>query len=125
MAQRKNTNLGPVLDNSAAAENPDINKSLRIYALNEVQFNGVIRQIKKINRLALEGLAKSSSRYLALLGVAEDASEYVQGTPEGSDQFDPGTLNTWMSGVKIDDADSVRQLVAINATATVELKKSA
>lgn len=123
MAERKNTNLGPVLDNSAAAADPNLGKSQRIYAMNEIQFNGIIRKIKKINKDAVEGVSKSSARYLSLLGVDPDLSEYVAETPEGSDQFDQGTLNTWMEGIKIEDTESIRQLVAINATAVVQFKK--
>lgn len=124
MAERKNTNLGPIFDNSAVAENPDLEKSQRIYAMNQVQFNSVIRQIKTVNRSSLEGIMKSSSRYLTLLGVDHDTSEFVQGIPEGSDQFDPGTLNVWMEGVKSDDAESVSQLIKINATAIVQFQKT-
>lgn len=106
----------PVLDNSAAVADPNLEKSKIIWALSEENFNNVIRVIRKLSLDKVNVLGMATAAKLKELEINPDLSNAVEVTPKGSDQYDPSSVLKWIEGINPEDEDSIDQLLAIDAT---------
>ena len=123
MAERKNTNTQPVLDNSALAADPDLEKSKVVYALNKTQYRSIIHQVQSAPKETVITFVTATKSKLAELGVPRALQSGHHNKAQGSDQIDPGSFLAWVAGVTADDADSIAQLIAIDATAQSRFKE--
>ena len=81
------------------------------------QFNNVIRWVKNVDAERLKSLLKIVESHTVRLGVTYRSKAAVKGpAPAGSDHFDSGSLNEWLSHVQLGDAEAVGQVRAIYAT---------
>lgn len=87
-----------------------------IHALPANQFNSVIRAVRKLSTDKTLAIGVTAAARLTELKVNRDLSEAILTTPEGSDQFDPSSLVSWIKRVQVGDIDSVQQLIQIDAT---------
>ena len=123
MAPRKNTNTQPVLDNSAAAADPDLEKSKTIYALSKVQYRNIVHQTQTADKNTVRTFVTATQAKLAELGVPRNLNGGHRNVAQGSDQVDPGTFLAWVKGIAAEDTDSISQLIAIDATAQGRFKE--
>lgn len=100
----------------AVPRNP-INK-----ALEDRHFKTVIRQVKNASMGKVKPLQTAAFNNLKRLGVKKDLSKAVKGLPNGSDQWDAGSILTWMAKINPKDDDAIVQLQAIHATCSVRAK---
>ena len=91
-------------------------------ALTEYEFNSIIRQIKKSSEDRVAVLRTATHAALKRLKVRRAVSKAVKGpAPEGSDQSDGQSFAVWTQRLQKKDVEAVKQLVAIDATATVRI----
>jgi hypothetical protein len=64
----------------------------------------------------LNGLKVAVSNTMDRLKLAADPTKAVAGLPAGSDQFDSGSIITWLNKIGPADRRAVRQVIAIDAT---------
>jgi hypothetical protein len=120
MAQRKNIQTEPILDNSALTENPDLELVRRVHALGSHQFNGICRKIKLAPLTSIEVVRNAVRDKRIEMGFEPAPELAIKKVPRtGSDQFDAGTFVTWVAGITRDDDDSIRQLLILDACLTV------
>ena len=82
------------------------------------QFRNVIRQIKTADLNRVKVLRTATYNALKRLGVNRDPTKAVKGIPKGSDQGDVQSIVVWLAKVSPKDKQAVRQVVAIDATAS-------
>lgn len=85
------------------------------------QFNNVIRYVKRAELDRVKSLRTATFNTLKRLGVARDPSKAVRGVPKGSDQGDMMSIFVWMDKTTPANRPAVRQVVAIDATATARV----
>lgn len=125
MAERQQPETGPILDNSYENDRakegvPGENKI--VHAFRPEQLKSVIRIIRSRNIEEIKPLLTQTHATLKRLGVSRDLEEnWPAGIPDGSDHFDFGTFKTWTEGITKEDADSIAQLVTIDATAKMKV----
>lgn len=81
------------------------------------QFNNIIRWINTGSVDRAISIRQASFTALKRLGVPRNEAKAVTGIPNGSDQFDSGSLVTWMQKIKPENKRAIWQLQAIDATA--------
>jgi hypothetical protein len=81
------------------------------------QFDTVIRWVKKTDADRLKQLDLAFSDALRRLGKRKVSGRAaVVGTPEGSDQFDGGSLVEWLKRIPVGDVEATAQVESILAT---------
>ena len=80
-------------------------------------FASVVRMVHRGDADKVQWIRTATYTAMQKLGIARDATKAIRKTPKGSDQFDTGSLLTWMNGLKITDKKAIAQLVALDATA--------
>ena len=123
MAERKNTNTQPVLDNSALAADPDLEKSKTVYALAKTQYRSIIHQVQSADKNTVSTFVTATKAKLAELGVPRELNRGHRNKAQGSDQIDPGSFLAWVRGIVAEDTDSITQLLSIDATAEGRFKE--
>lgn len=86
-------------------------------ALPPNQFNNIIRLVRRGSAEQVAQIRQITFDTLKRLGAPREAERAVAKTPAGSDQVDMGSIVSWMQNVSADDWDSIRQVIAIDATA--------
>ncbi len=81
-------------------------------------FKTVIRGIKRTNVDRAGMIQTAASETLKRLGVKPKPDKAIKGMPEGSNQMDVMSIIVWMKKVERNNKKAVRQVVAIEATAT-------
>jgi hypothetical protein len=89
-----------------------------------VQFNNVIRWIKRYDPERVGILRHATFNTLKRLGVSRDKSKSVKGIPNGSDHGDFMSIIAWMDKIENTEAHSeaIAQIVAIDATCVTRLE---
>lgn len=121
MAQRQKAVTEPILDNSMLNEFPSEGDSKIVHALTQGQFNSIIRNLKNKPLDTIQPICTCTFFALRRLKVGRDLEEAVPGIPKGSDHFDFLSFKLWVEKIKPTDADSIAQLVKIDATAKTRL----
>ena len=85
-------------------------------ALTNRQLKNVITQIKEISLERVLVIRNETYNALKRLNVKRDTSKNWSGNPDGSRQFDMGTLLAWIKSVNKGDGDAIDQLVVLDAT---------
>lgn len=116
MANRRHPQTEPVLDNSAAVQNPDTESSRIVHYLGPAAFKRVIGHIKSCEMTTVSQIRHITFNRLKELGVSRDVSEAYSGKVEVPLCFDLMTILDWIKGISPDDTKSVGQLVVIDAT---------
>ncbi len=126
MAPRKKLQTEPILDGPP----PELDLGRTIHAMSEQQLNNVIRVIKKesvdktgaigrpahIKLMELDGDARDQGLTPIVPSPELDLDLIPEGIPDGSDQFDPGSIITWINKIQLGDDESIYQLSVIDAT---------
>ncbi len=81
-------------------------------------FRDVIRQIKRAAVGRVASIVTATAAAMERLGVERNPDKAVDGTPKGSDQGNVRVLIEWLDKIGPGDAKAIKQLVAIDATAT-------
>ena len=122
MAERKNTATQPVLDNSALLADPDLEKSKVVHALTKEQYSSIIHQVQTVDLDGVRAVVNTTSAKLKELCVARTLNKPHRNKAKGSDQFDSQSIIRWVNGIQADDAESIKQLLGIDATAQLRFK---
>jgi hypothetical protein len=80
------------------------------------QFNNVIHWIATADASRLTAINCVTTLGITRLGLKSLGRRAVSGDPGGSDQFDLGSLKTWIEAIAPEDRQSIDQLLAIDAT---------
>lgn len=91
-------------------------------ALPQNQFDNVIRYIKRAEAEKVEQLEAAVLRVVREQRLRTRHVATVSGVPAGSDQFDAGSLVTWLSKVRREDGEAAAQVKQIAATAAARLR---
>ena len=88
----------------------------REFKLPPKHMDNVIRLIKKVSLDHVKNLRTASYNNLKRLELKRDGRLARRKIPAGSDQFDLGSIITWMNQIPKTDKKAVRQLLVIDAT---------
>ena len=92
-----------------------------VIVLSKQAFNQMIRIIKTAP-IARARLVRTAARgALNRLGIKADSSKVVAGIPKGHDHFNGMSVSAWFDKVKAEHKRAIRQVVAIDATATARM----
>lgn len=89
----------------------------REYTLPSKHLDNVIRLIKMAPLDHVKQLRSAVWNNLKRLGLKRDLKLARKKIPKGSDQFDVGSIITWMGNIPKADAKAKQQLLVIDATA--------
>lgn len=118
MAARKKPHITPVRDNDVVNKNGKAENSLVVNELSEQGFYSVIYTLLTANSDKSLSIRTASWGTLKRLRVKRDTSEAISKIPKNvSAQWDSGTLVQWMNNIESIHKTSIKQLVAIDATA--------
>jgi len=85
-------------------------------------FNTVVRWIKTQSIERVKELVPLLTLTMARVGARPNFRRIVNGpAPAGSDQFDVGSIATWLRGVNKQDKWAIKQVVALDATIRARL----
>lgn len=123
MAQRKAPDLGPHIDESSKAAKADDMLKKIIRELPEQDFDNVIRHVLKSPIDHAHEVRQATFDVLGKLKVKRDTSKARTQVPDGSDQMALGSIVTWLQNIKPEDKKSIEQLIVLDATCCVRMKK--
>lgn len=113
MAERKKPQTTPVKDNSAGNEP---NRYVR--AMTTPQFNSVVKVLLSCELDRARQFRTASWTALKRLQLKRDLSKARKKVPKGaSDNYDAGTLVSWMNNIQANEKKAVQQLIVLDATA--------
>jgi hypothetical protein len=92
-----------------------------VVELSPSELNHVVRLIKLGSLDRVAQLKHVTYHALKRLGVSRDVSLAIPKIPTGSDQFDTGSIVTWINKVQSVDTVAVQQVRQIDATLCVRL----
>lgn len=81
-------------------------------------FNNIIRLVKTSSLDRIKEIETATTFAMERLGIARDLTQAQQKILEGSNQVDIGSFIVWLSKVQPGDGEAVKQIVAIDATAS-------
>ena len=87
-------------------------------ALPKNHLNNILRLIKRSGLNQVEAIRTLAYKTRRRLGVKRDLRTAAKKIPKGSNQCSIGSIASWMKRVDGTEAEAVRQVVAIDATAT-------
>ncbi len=118
MAVRKKPHTEPVQDNDVVNKNKNAERSLVVNELSKQGFYSIIYTLLTANSDKSLSIRAASWDTLKRLRVKRDTSKAISKIPQGvSKQWDSGTLIRWMKKIESGHKKSIKQLVAIDATA--------
>jgi len=116
MAPRQSPETNPVMDNSALAADPNLEKSRVIKELDGRDFLSVIRMVKTTPVEEIAQIRSAVIKRVQQLDLETDIKLYWSRTPRGSDQFDPSSIIKWVEKINPEDAEAISQLLQLEAT---------
>ena len=88
--------------------------------LEKQHFSNVVRCVRMANADRVGQIRRATYATLERLGVKKDLTKASKGRiPRGSDQFDFGSILTWLAKITPANNSAIAQVVAIHATAVV------
>jgi len=91
-------------------------------AMPKGHLNSVLRLIKRSGMNQVEAIRTLAYKTRKRIGVKRDLRCAAKKIPKGSDQCSIGSIASWMRKVDGKEAEAVRQVVAIDATATQRIR---
>jgi len=90
--------------------------------LPESHFANVVRLVKQADIEKVKAIRNATYVTLRRLRKHRNMSKAVDGIPDGSNQSDPMSIMVWLDGIGKKDEAAIKQVVAIDATATKRVK---